>query len=256
LLTYKLFLFVSQLHDRYYGLDIFSMLMIAGLYLYARRKGAFLSAAACVPAFLVASAAIVMPKILSGSALADYRVAPVAIILFFLSVRSGTGWRDGTAAAFALALVGIRLVVTATGWHQDAVAYQRHLEALRAIPMGARLLVLVPLEATNAYQQRPLGHLADIAVVRRDALVNSQWINTGAILLSIKTNADKTFYADPSQFIAPERTGGILAGVSKEHFDFAWVLGGHWAGTVPANLEQAYGDEETRLFRVKGLAPN
>lgn len=251
LLAYKLLIFVGQLHDRMHSLDLLSVLTIAVLFLLSRRNGTKLVADLFIPAILVALAAILIPQKLSGSAFADYRIAPVAILLFFLSLRSGTGWDDRAAVAFALALTGVRLAVTAVGWHQDAIAYERHLGALNVVPMGARLLVLVPLETAGSYNQLPLGHLGDIAVARRDALVNSQWINTGAIALTIKANKDSAFYADPSQYIAPEKLEAALASASRKNFDFAWVLGGQLTEPMPANLDQIYHDEETRLFRIR-----
>src|SRR5262249_54692804 len=136
LLAYKLLIFVGQFHDRFYAFDILSMLAIAALYLFARSNGAFVVPSLGAPAIVIALAAIFMPKILSGSALADYRIAPVSALLFFLSLRSGSGRRDGLAVAFALALTVVRLGVTGTGWHQDTIAYERHLEALNAVPMG------------------------------------------------------------------------------------------------------------------------
>lgn len=251
LLAYKLFIFAGQLHDRSYFLDVLSIMMIAGMYFFARYRGATISCALAVPAGLAALAAVFLPQVLSGSALADYRVAPVAILMFFLSVRGAEGTGQRLVAISAVALTGLRLTVTAIGWHQDSAAYERHLTALESVPLGARILVLVPTNAQKPYQSRPMGHLADLAVVRRDALVNSQWINTGAIPVQIKANTNSAYYADPSQYVAPEKVVHALATVRPDQFDYVWVLGRYPAADAPDNFSQQYVDEETRFFRIK-----
>jgi len=243
---YKFFLFAGQLHDRIFPLDVASLFVLGGLYTFARFRGASLSYALAVPAGLIALAATLMPPIVSGSALADYRIAPVAIIIFFLAIRGGGSF----LVAASLVLVALRLGITAFGWHQDAQAYERHLSALNSVPKGARILVLVPSDTHRPYAFRPMGHLADFAVVRRDALVNSQWVNTGAIPVQVKLNADIPYYADPSQYIAAEKVAHALATVPPDRFDYVWVLGRYPDGPKPDNLAAAYADEATKLFRI------
>jgi len=243
---YKFFLFAGQLHDQIFPLDVASLFVLGGLYTFARYRGASLSYVLVVPAILIALAAILMPPIVSGSALADYRIAPVAIIIFLLAIRGG----GPLLVTASLILFGLRLGGTAFGWHQDAEAYERHLSALNSVPKGARILVLVPSDAHRSYAFRPMGHLADFAVARRDALVNSLWINTGAIPLQVKVNTGIFYYADPSQYIAAEKVAQVLATAQPERFDYVWVLGRYPDGPKPANLVLAYADEETKLFRI------
>lgn len=248
---YKFVLFFDQLHDRIHILDVGSIFLVGAFYAFARRRGAAIAPALAVPAVLIAAATLLLPYTLNGSVLADYRIAPVAIMIFLMSVSLAKVREGRWIAAAALLLTFVRLTVTAFGWHQDAMAYDRHLSALRSVPMGARILVLVPLDTERPYRERPLGHLADLAVVRRDALVNSQWMNDGAIPLQIKVNANSSYYADPSQFLAPAAIPRALTYAHRDHFDFVWILGRFSAGPVPDHLVQTYADEESRLFRVE-----
>src|SRR5579859_3675838 len=162
---YKLSILFNLLHDRSFPIDALSILVIAGLYIYARSKGAVIRTALALPAALTGLAVVLMPPIAAGSALADYRLAPVAVIAFLLALRfdSATGARLIASAALALTIV--RVAVTAQGWHQDDQAFQRHLSALDRVPMGARILVLTTGSSASQwiYGSRPLGHLADLA---------------------------------------------------------------------------------------------
>jgi len=252
LIAYKIFIFAGQIHDRVYALSVASILIIGGLYSFARYRGASVSPALAIPAAFVGLAAILLPPVVSGSALADYRVAPVAIMILLLSIRSDATSGGRFIVFSALALTGLRLTVTAFVWNEDAEAYRRHLFALESIPTGARILVLVPSDVPGVtdFEARPMGHLADFAVVRRDALVNTQWVNTGAISLQIKANSNTAYYADPSQNIAIDKVNQVLAATRAEQFDYAWVLGRYPAAPTPPNLIRAYADEETVLFQT------
>ena len=248
----KMFIVVFQLGDRSYALDVVSVLLIWAVFTYASVRGAKTSAALAAPAALVGLATLLVPPIVGGIALADLRLAPVAAIAFILSLRSESIRRASWAAAFGLVLTAVRLTVTAAGWHADNTAYQRHLLALAKVPMGARILVLVPTEGGVTPQgSPPLRHLADLALVRRDAFVNTQFAIAGAQLLEIKANGT-SYRADPSQFVPSDKVSQALASAPLNHFNFVWVLGRYLPGPTPSQLTMAYADDKTRLFRVAG----
>jgi hypothetical protein len=92
--------------------------------------------------------------------------------------------------------------------------------------------------------------MADLAIVRRDALVNSEWTIAGANLLQVKANADIAYHIDPSQFVAPDKVGQALATAPLDHFDYVWVLGRYPPAATPKDLAPVYADEEMRLFRI------
>jgi hypothetical protein len=251
LALYKVSFFFDQLHDRLHLLDAASVLLLLALFLFARSRAASVSPALGVSAALVGLVLILMPPTAAGIALADFRLAPVAVIVFILSIRAESMRGASLIVASALALTGLRLAVTAYGWDADAKAYQRHLSALQWTPMGARILALVPNEGAAApYTALPMGHLADLAIVRRDALVNSEWTIAGANLLQVKANADIAYHIDPSQFVVPDKVGQALATAPLDHFDYVWVLGRYPAAATPKDLAPVYADEETRLFRI------
>jgi hypothetical protein len=249
LIAWKLFVLIDQLHDRIHGLDVASGLILVGLFLLALSRGALVSSALVLPAALICIATILIPPIVGGIDLADYRLAPVAAIVVVLAMQAGSMRWPLFIVVCALALTGVRLVVTA--WHADSKAYERHLTALNAVPMGARILALVPTVGGAApHWSRPMSHLADLAIVRRDALVNTQWTIANAQLLHVNANADIAWHADPSQFVASDKIGQSLATAPLDRFDFVWVLGRYPAGPAPGRLVPVYADDETRLFRV------
>lgn len=251
---YKAFELSNVLHDRRLVLDAASMLAIAGLYIFARSRGARFEAALAAPAALVGAAVILMPPIAAGSALADYRLAPMALIALLLSIRlpANSGSGSGLIVATALGITIVRLTATAIGWREDDGAYARHLTALNQVPAGSRILVLTPGYSMSPwkYGTRPLSHLGDLAIVRRDALVNSQWTAAGAQLLTVKGNADIAYHIDPSQFIAAGTVDRVIAAAPLDHFDFVWVLGRDPSAARVQRLQTVYADEETRMFKV------
>lgn len=249
--AHKIAILLFQFAGPFVGLDLLAILLTWSVFAALLLRGGSIAPSLGAPAALLGLAVILMPPIALGVAQADMRLAPMFAVVLLLSVRSDLVRGSPLVVMLALALSGVRLAATAEEWRRADTSYAHHLAALQEIPTGARILALVPTEGglTQA-EGPPLRHLADLAVVRRDAFVNSQFAVAGAQPLEVKANTDSPFHIDPSEFVAQDRIRQALAGADKGHFDYAWVLGRYPPGPTPANLVPIFTDDETQLFRV------
>jgi hypothetical protein len=210
-------------------------------------------------AALVALACLVMPTTLFGSWGADERIAPAAVIAALLSLRWRGDRRSALAfATLALALFGLRTLLIARDWHRLDQAYASHLRALDAVPPGARIHAIVLQDrCRTAWASTAYNHLPSIAIARRAALVNSQWLLPGAALLKVRYPLDPALAHDPSQLVDGFDCNGPLAEPLAERlkrlgagpWQYLWVLGTRgvdpWPGATPL-----YRDGDSALYRL------
>jgi hypothetical protein len=260
----KLQHFIAILRDQNIFLDIASFACVAlCLFWLMRERIAVISSSlkwACLGLWPVI---FMMPTFVFGSYFADARLMHVAAILTILALNWLSSSRK-LVLFFTLAvmsLFAVRMAVTTQAWHRDDVLITRHLSALNLVPRGSRLLVVNRVSCTMPQWKIDYfyWHLSDMAVVRRDAFVNSMWLVAGAESLDIIYNRDTAFHADPSQFIAddgctdyPKTMTETLKAFPRDRFDFVWML--RLEGTrpaMPADLKLLYEDQQTALFRIK-----
>lgn len=260
LLTRKILNWVVMLRGGDRWTDLATPLVIAGTMLLLWRKR-FLRldprlATSCV---LMASATIALPTTIMSSWGADERLVPAAVMIGILSFRwQGTRKGAGYLALFAIALLGVRTCVIASQWRTLDRDYNAALAGLDVVPQGATVHTTVLMTCKDAWQKTAWGHLSGLAMVRRDALVNSQWPMPGGALLHVKPRVNPAPLLNPSeQLIAtdcdgkfiPDAVSGRLNAIPKG-WQFAWVLNakGHrnlWPGHQPI-----YQTKDSALYRL------
>lgn len=213
-------------------------------------------------AVLLAAACAVMPTTLFDSWGADERLAPVALIVGLLALR----WQGTAAGATRLALVaallfGARIAALAVDWRASDAQYRSNLVALDRVPRGSRVQALVLTNGCHAgWRQSAYPHLADLAIVRRDAFVNAEWPMTGAPLLRVTYPVADALRYDPSQMVDAFDCAGRpttdairarLALIGQGRFDYVWMLDTHdrrdlWPGHVPL-----YRDASSALYALR-----
>lgn len=215
-----------------------------------------------VAAALIALAWALTPVKLMGSFYADYRLAPVMVMTFVLSLGA---WRSGgrsahLLAATAVALFAGRLALTTEFWVRSDRAYAQHLAALDHVPRGARVAVLTPWACSEQdWRRTPMNHLGSYAITRRDAFTNTLWATPGGHLTRVRYNLDTDFHGDPSQVVRVGNCPGhsdaafteALARIPRDRFDFIWVLKSSLV-RMPA-VEQGrlvYADMDSRLYAI------
>lgn len=210
---------------------------------------------------LLALATLVMPMTLMGSWGADERLVPAAVIVLLLSLRwTGTPRGAARVVLIALALFGVRTALIARDWRAADVKYQAALGALDRVPRGARVHALAFATCRPAWRAGAWFHLASLAIVRRDALVNSEWYLPGAAMLRVRNPGAIAWSYDPSQQVRVTDCDGRmslaplharLAGLDRGRWDYVWVLntGGArdlWPGHVPV-----YATPDSALFETR-----
>ena len=249
------------LRDQWQWFDLASLAAAGMLILWGlieRRRFALNGPLVLASGVMLAAIAIV-PRQLLGSAFADGRMWPVAIMLALIAMRPGVpmSWLAvGAAGLFAL-----RTAVTLSGFLAYDATYARHLRALDAIPQGSRVAVFTrfPCERQVPWRRQRLDHLDGLALVRRDAFTNGQWDVPGAQLLTPLAAKGTWFNSDPSQLVRSRDCPADLraalawriAAFPRDRYDQVWVMGfapatlPHWPGLTPV-----FADDETILYRI------
>lgn len=218
-------------------------------------------------ALLLAFAVMVMPTVLFGSWGADERLAPAAVTAALLSLR----WRNVASTdtprdrriltafvSLALALFGIRTLMIARDWHRLDRDYAAHLAALHRIPRGARVFAVVLQDRCHTpWQSTAYVHLPSLAIGRRAALVNTQWLLPGAAMLKVRYPLDPRYANDPSQMVdgfdcewsLPDPLAARRDALRSGEWQYLWVL--QTRGTDPWRGHQPlYRDGNSALYRL------
>jgi hypothetical protein len=205
---------------------------------------------------LLVGAVLVVPTTLFRSWGADERLAPVALIALSLSlVWDGNRRGAFLLAAFASSLFTVRTLAIGEDWRQLDVAYRSHLKALDQVPRGARIYAIVLYDqCETTWVATALPHLPDLAIVEKDALVNSQFPPSLAPLL-------KVTYGDPKLRTASQMIPGFdcstrdlsriearLAELPLGGADYIWLLNTQGSFRVECLGAPLYRDENSALF--------
>lgn len=260
---YKALALTWTLRDQNQWLDI-GCLIAAFMLIYAglRARAMAVDPALGTAALALLGATLVIPYQLFGSAYADARLWPVVIFVALLAIRPVA--RDGRLAqkiALSAALIfAVRLAATTIGFQQYDADYARHLQALAAIPRGARVAVFVEFPCEVTWRRPRLDHLDGVLISRRDAFTNAQWDVPGAQTLVPLGARGTAFNADPSQLVRsakcptdlrPELARRITS-FPRDRFDLVWVVGFQHATVARyPGLSPLFADDRTILYRVE-----
>jgi hypothetical protein len=254
---------VWTLRDQNIWLDTLSLLLAIGLLYFGIRSRDI----RVNPPLLVGAASfliliLLMPGQMFGSVYADVRLWPIFFIIGLTAIAPTDRMQRGAAivAGLALAVFAIRIVAMAVGFAAYDSGYARHLQALKDVPRGASIAVLTRPPSCEQWRAPRVAHLGSLAIVRRDAFVNSQWDASGGQQLLTPLRARGTdFNADPSQYleVAPGDCDGDLsaalaqriAQIPRDRFDYVWLLdvdAAHLA--VMPGLRRLYQDDRSALY--------
>jgi hypothetical protein len=267
--TAKQLWIVSALRDRWSNYDRYSVyfsLGMLGLALFLRRL--VYSRNLAFSSFVLLLIYILMPRIVFGSAFADMRLVPFLIAVALLSIR----FREAThlPTARVLAIVGLAFYVLRIGATTASMAIasndeQRELVALDRLPTGSRVLYLVAWNCGNDWPLPRKSQLGAMAIVRKNALVNSEWHLPGAQILKVRNQARLGWFGgDPSQLVLPDSCGTrehwpvsrSLAEFPHSEFDYAWLINmPPFDPRLVAGWPLLYRDDNSMLFRIMPAVP-
>ncbi len=251
------------LRDQRLVLDVGSVVLIGivGLLLLLRRNrvnpGLALTAALLTVMFFV------MPAALFNSFFADLRLLPPLAIFGLIALGANRLSRreKSMVAAFAAALFLVRISETTAGWVNRGAALSADLQALDHVERGARIAALAPNRMFEAWENTGLSHIASLAIVRRDAFVNTEWNNAGAQLMRPIYNAGQDFNsADSAKLLMRNKGEGrtienMVAHLPRQRFDYIWLFKADLPDNLKQGFELKFRNSESALYAVRHDLP-
>jgi hypothetical protein len=120
---------------------------------------------------------------------------------------------------------------TVSFWMYDRT-YDRELAALDRLPVGARLVSFVGVPCRPGWMMSRVEHLPGLALARKLAYANDQWIMPGGQLLSSRLRDAPGYAYDPSQQAGVIGCSGrewrsldqSLREFPRNAFDYVWLV--------------------------------
>lgn len=228
---------LSVLRVKWMAFDIASLGILVALILWAAwYRGTTFGRRLVIAAGLSFICFAALPMYVLGSAFADMRLAPYAMVLTLLAIAPV---RLNGRALMIVALVTtgfltVRSIGTAAAYIEQDRAIAAVEPALDAIPVGARVAMLVVNPCPLQWQLSVMDHLGGLATARRSVFVNDQWHGPGMNPMTIHHPAAGVFAHDPSQVVIPDscrrpslrkHLSEALAAVPRAAFTHVWIIG-------------------------------
>ncbi|WP_294297366.1 hypothetical protein [uncultured Sphingomonas sp.] len=246
----------SLVRDRWQWFDVASACIVVLLVRTAlRHRDWRCDAVIAAPGAILLLAFVTLPHGAIGGAYVDMRVLAPACALLLWSVRIESLRTARRLFAAGAAFLAIRMLATTLSYASFAAVWEETQAAIPAMPRGARVLSLVAEPCTSTWRSDRLGHLAGLAITRRDVFENGAWAIAGQQSLRIRGDADPVYRTDPSQLVypagcLPDTTdrNRALAAFDRRYFTHVWLIG--LPGPVPADLRPVFRNARSTLYRV------
>ncbi len=230
---------MTSLRDRWAYFDLLSVLLILSVILLSitRLFGLRLEPRLAWPAGLLFIAFMFLPFGVDGSAFVNTRIAPFALALAIISIKSD---HLDTKKFLVFVAVGLAFFVTRIAAHTASMAmydkdYKQKMESISYIPEGSAVITFSAENCGNVlslWTHPRLDHLSGVAVIRKNIFINSLWEVKGLHSLSIKYQS-QPFVSSPSNMVSlPECTNKNFPLFSEqmdkippEVFDYVWLIG-------------------------------
>jgi hypothetical protein len=131
------------------------------------------------------------------------------------------------------------------------------LEALKHVPMGARVASLVGDNCSRPWPLARNTHLGAMVIVRRHGFSNDQWVTSGLNLLRLRYRAPGAFASDPSQIVpdraCPPRWSIDLAlrRLPRDKFDYLWLMDTEpFAPELVEGMKPVWRGPDSTLYRI------
>lgn len=212
------------------------------------------------PAALCLAGFVLLPRLFQGGAYVDTRLLPQAIALGLIACAPRDIALERPIAIGATAFFAARIAGATAAFLLFAAGQQRELAALDALPRGARVLVLVNEPCSSAWSNARLGHVAGLAIARRDAFVNEQWALAGQQLIKPILPGVGAFARDPSHLVYPATCEFVttdydqaLRTFDRGVFDHVWTIGFPASRARDRSLVPVWRSDRSALFAVRPL---
>ena len=263
---------VGALRDRWLVWDCLALAVVVVVFWAVfRQKDLGLSALIAIPAATLGATFILMPGQVFGSAYADARLAPTAIMMGLLSIRGtkGNPTQNGKLAACALTFAILRLTGNTLSFAIADTEQKERLKSLDQIVVGARVLSLSGIGCLDDWEMPRYFHLGAFVILRRRGFSNDQWQANGAQLMRVNYSLASPFEADPSTLVYAAkclakaqrqhpaikldgRTLDVaLRGFPRAAFDYVWILKPPAAFDPPSDLRLIRKGRDSFLYKVR-----
>ena len=259
---------VQALRDRWFMFDMLSLiavLVVIAAGIRSPRLGFSRNLAAS--ALFLCLVYILLPRIIFGSAYADMRLVPYLLAIGVIAIRL----KENAGAHFArmLAIAGTAFVLVRLGantlsfWMYDDT-YKTELQAIDHIPEGARVVAFVQVPCRQHWAMSRLEHIPAIALVRKHAYSNDQWMMPGGQLLSSRLRGGGGWRYDPAQQVTKEQCSGeywrtideSLRGFPRQVFDYVWLIQPPpYDAALTKGLQPIWRSGTSVLYRVVDRTP-
>ena len=238
---FKTSFILLALRDRWKAFDIASLavalILLLSMIVEARRPRGTLtfSRNLAFSSLVLLTGYFLLPWMIFGSAYADMRLFPYVVAVALLAIR----FRDQVPmhTARVLAVLGLLFFLVRLGGLTASMAIaaddqSAKLRALDHVPMGSRLVTLVGDGCGKDWGLPRNRHLGAMAIVRRHAFSNDQWVTAGANLLELRYREAGRFSADPSQIVGQSdcdprikwTIDTALKALPRDRFDYLWLV--------------------------------
>lgn len=239
-------------------------LLLVAVYAGWRGRGMERDRSLALAAVLALATFLLLPRQIFGSVFADMRLAPYAVMLGLLAVRTKSETRHARRGLMilALAFLGLRLILTTYIYHDRERQLEQHLTTLRVIPEHARLATLIEVPCHEEWDLPWFSHIGSVALVRRHVFANDQWANSSMNPLRVRFPAAGRYATDDRQLFYPERCGMTptlrqsLRAIPLRAFTHVWVIGVN-PKSIPARpgMDRVWSSPDAAMFRVGSPVP-
>ena len=227
----------TVLRDRWMLVDLVSVAIVYGAVAAAfiwRSRFRF-DPILLVTGLALFTVAMILPSTIFASAFADVRLFPFAVALVVLSIALRRSVKERfrqIVAVSAVAFALVRIAFATASLVLYSHSYTAELEALDQVPVGSRIAAFSEHPCTSSWQDHRLRHLANLAIGRRLAFVNGQFVSEGWNALRVTNQAAAPYTGFPSSMVtsgdgcdwplptAQERVDEF----PRQAFDFVWLL--------------------------------
>ncbi len=204
-----------------------------------------------------------LPRIVFGSAYADMRLIPYLFAVALIAIRFRGETHLPMARMFAVAgllFFLLRITTTTVSLARVSDEMQREFNALDNVVPGSRVLFLNGLPCFKEWALPRKSQLGAMVILRKNALVNSEWRMPGAQLLTVRPDLQLGRWSfDPSQQVHPNECGNslnygldrALATFPRAKFDYVWIVQKFpYDPNLVKDWEKLYEDRDSVLYRT------
>lgn len=239
-------------------LDVATFVILAGLVtLGALTRRLSIHRDMRLPLTLLFIIYLCLPRLMFASFGADRRL----LVMVALAAAAAFDVRIDMLRARTTLVVGIallfivRIAVIGMNWVEAQRVYQPILSAIEQLPKGARVAVICGGDNFPYLANPPLDHVANMAVIARDAFLNTLFAEPGKQVLRVVYGSTTPFSVDPSQTFRMDKAqfgkANPFPDVPLERFDYLMLINQrYFVRDYPAELSPVYEKDIVTLFKV------